>query len=66
MAFPYICKSIYIYMSSLMFAGSIDSNWHISGFLEKRLQPLPFSFALSGRMNHVKNNFKLGCGLIIG
>ncbi|XP_023162845.1 mitochondrial import receptor subunit TOM40 homolog 1 [Drosophila hydei] len=52
--------------ADLVFRGSIDSNWHISGFLEKRLQPLPFSFALSGRMNHVKNNFKLGCGLIIG
>ncbi|XP_030569370.1 mitochondrial import receptor subunit TOM40 homolog 1 [Drosophila novamexicana] len=52
--------------ADLVFRGSIDSNWHISGVLEKRLQPLPFSFALSGRMNHVKNNFKLGCGLMIG
>ncbi|TDG39770.1 hypothetical protein AWZ03_013813 [Drosophila navojoa] len=52
--------------ADLVFRGSFDSNWHISGVLEKRLQPLPFSFALSGRMNHVKNNFKLGCGLMIG
>ncbi|KAH8386906.1 hypothetical protein KR093_003391 [Drosophila rubida] len=52
--------------ADLVFRGSIDSNWHISGVLEKRLQPLPFSFTLSGRMNHVKNNFKLGCGLMIG
>ncbi|XP_060662977.1 LOW QUALITY PROTEIN: mitochondrial import receptor subunit TOM40 homolog 1 [Drosophila nasuta] len=52
--------------ADLVFKGSIDSNWHISGVLEKRLQPLPFSFTLSGRMNHVKNNFKLGCGLMIG
>lgn len=53
-------------LSPCLCAGSIDSNWHISGVLEKRLQPLPFTFALSGRMNHVKNNFKLGCGLMIG
>ncbi|ALC48729.1 tomboy40 [Drosophila busckii] len=52
--------------ADLVFRGSIDSNWHISGVLEKRLQPLPFSFSLSGRMNHVKNQFKLGCGLMIG
>ncbi|KAH8270715.1 hypothetical protein KR044_012248 [Drosophila immigrans] len=52
--------------ADLVFRGSVDSNWHISGVLEKRLQPLPFSFTLSGRMNHVKNNFKLGCGLMIG
>ncbi|XP_030378996.1 mitochondrial import receptor subunit TOM40 homolog 1 [Scaptodrosophila lebanonensis] len=52
--------------ADLVFRGSVDSNWHISGVLEKRLQPLPFSFALSGRMNHVKNNFRLGCGLMIG
>ncbi|XP_068159392.1 mitochondrial import receptor subunit TOM40 homolog 1 [Drosophila tropicalis] len=52
--------------ADLVFRGSIDSNWHISGVLEKRLQPLPFSFLLSGRMNHVKNNFRLGCGLMIG
>ncbi|KAH8396228.1 hypothetical protein KR222_005667 [Zaprionus bogoriensis] len=52
--------------ADLVFRGAIDSNWHISGVLEKRLQPLPFTFALSGRMNHEKNNFKLGCGLMIG
>ncbi|KAH8266802.1 mitochondrial import receptor subunit TOM40 homolog 1 [Drosophila bipectinata] len=52
--------------ADLIFRGGIDSNWHISGVLEKRLQPLPFTLALSGRMNHVKNNFRLGCGLMIG
>ncbi|XP_017066830.1 mitochondrial import receptor subunit TOM40 homolog 1 [Drosophila eugracilis] len=52
--------------ADLVFRGGIDSNWHISGVLEKRLNPLPFTLALSGRMNHVKNNFRLGCGLMIG
>ncbi|KAH8303109.1 mitochondrial import receptor subunit TOM40 homolog 1 [Drosophila kikkawai] len=52
--------------ADLVFKGAIDSNWLISGVLEKRLNPLPFTFALSGRINHVKNNFRLGCGLIIG
>lgn len=52
--------------ADLVFRGSFDSNWNVCGVLEKRLQPLPFSFALSGRINHVKNQFRLGCGLIIG
>ncbi|EDX02350.1 mitochondrial import receptor subunit TOM40 homolog 1 [Drosophila yakuba] len=52
--------------ADLVFRGGIDSNWQIFGVLEKRLAPLPFTLALSGRMNHVKNNFRLGCGLMIG
>lgn len=52
--------------ADLVFRGMIDSNWNVSGVMEKRLQPLPFSFALSGRINHTKNQFRLGCGLIIG
>uniref|UniRef100_A0A1A9WH28 Mitochondrial import receptor subunit TOM40 n=1 Tax=Glossina brevipalpis TaxID=37001 RepID=A0A1A9WH28_9MUSC len=52
--------------ADLIFRGSFDSNWNVCGVLEKRLQPLPFSFALSGRLNHTKNQFRLGCGLIIG
>ncbi|XP_037902743.1 mitochondrial import receptor subunit TOM40 homolog 1-like [Hermetia illucens] len=39
--------------ADLVFRGMVDSNWNVSGVLEKRLQPLPFSFALSGRLNHV-------------
>ncbi|KAI8425839.1 hypothetical protein MSG28_011604 [Choristoneura fumiferana] len=34
--------------------------------LEKKLQPLPFTFALSGMANQAKQQFKFGCGLIIG
>ncbi|XP_004523968.1 mitochondrial import receptor subunit TOM40 homolog 1 [Ceratitis capitata] len=52
--------------ADLIYRGSLDTNWNVCGVLEKRLQPLPFSFALSGRINHTKNQFRLGCGLIIG
>lgn len=37
--------------ADLVFRGMVDSNWNVSGVLEKRLQPLPFSFALSGRLD---------------
>ncbi|EFN79140.1 Mitochondrial import receptor subunit TOM40-like protein [Harpegnathos saltator] len=52
--------------ADLVFRGSIDTNWVIGAVLEKKLQPLPFSFALSGMINHSKQQFRLGCGLIIG
>ncbi|KAJ4444716.1 hypothetical protein ANN_06513 [Periplaneta americana] len=52
--------------ADLVFRGTVDSNWTVGAVLEKRLQPLPFNFALSGTMNHSKNQFRLGCGLIIG
>lgn len=52
--------------ADLLFRGMVDSNWNVGAVLEKKLQPLPFSFALSGLLNHSKNQFRLGCGLIIG
>ncbi|XP_066991195.1 mitochondrial import receptor subunit TOM40 homolog 1 [Anabrus simplex] len=52
--------------ADLCFRGMVDSNWTVGAVMEKKLQPLPFSFALSGTMNHSKNQFRLGCGLIIG
>lgn len=52
--------------ADLMFRGMVDTNWNVAAVLEKKLQPLPFSFALSGILNHSKNSFRLGCGLIIG
>ncbi|KAH8287410.1 hypothetical protein KR054_006936 [Drosophila jambulina] len=60
------CLFFYSLCLYTLSSGAIDSNWLISGVLEKRLNPLPFTLALSGRINHVKNNFRLGCGLIIG
>ncbi|EEB15411.1 mitochondrial import receptor subunit TOM40, putative [Pediculus humanus corporis] len=50
----------------LVFRGMIDSNWNVGGVLEKKLGPLPFTFSLSGMVNHYKQNFRLGCGFVIG
>lgn len=52
--------------ADLVFRGMLDSNWNIGAVLEKKLQPLPFTFALSGMANQAKQQFKFGCGLIIG
>ncbi|CAL7942815.1 unnamed protein product [Xylocopa violacea] len=52
--------------ADLIYRGSVDTNWTVGAVLEKKLQPLPFTFALSGMINHSKQQFKLGCGLIIG
>lgn len=52
--------------TDLVFRGMVDSNWTVGAVFEKRLQPLPFTFALSGTMNHNKNQFRLGAGVIIG
>ncbi|KAL7047478.1 hypothetical protein ACKWTF_002930 [Chironomus riparius] len=52
--------------ADLVFRGMADTNWNIAAVLEKKLQPLPFTFALCGLMNHQKNSFRLGVGLIIG
>ncbi|XP_020800612.1 mitochondrial import receptor subunit TOM40 homolog 1-like [Drosophila serrata] len=52
--------------ADLVFKGAIDSNWLISGVLEKRLNPLPFTLVICGRIDHAKNNFRLGCGLMMG
>lgn len=46
--------------------GHVDSNWSIGAVLEKRLNPMPFTIALSGLMNHSKNQFRVGVGLMIG
>ncbi|KAK4873310.1 hypothetical protein RN001_015339 [Aquatica leii] len=52
--------------SDVVFKGHIDSNWSVGAVLEKKLTPLPFTLALSGLMNHTKNQFRLGVGIIIG
>lgn len=46
--------------------GHVDSNWSVGAVLEKKLNPLPFTLALSGLMNHNKGQFRLGVGVIIG
>ncbi|XP_046384516.1 mitochondrial import receptor subunit TOM40 homolog 1 [Ischnura elegans] len=52
--------------ANLSFRGMLDSNWTVGAVLEKKLHPLPFTFAISGMLNHPKSQFRLGCGLIIG
>ncbi|XP_047097396.1 mitochondrial import receptor subunit TOM40 homolog 1-like [Schistocerca piceifrons] len=51
--------------ADVCFRAMIDSNWTVGAVLEKKLQPLPFCFSLSGMLNHSKNNFRLGCGITI-
>jgi len=46
--------------------GMVDSNWTVTGVLEKRMLPMPCSFTLSASVNHTKNQFRLGCGMTIG
>ena len=52
---------IYIYQ-----IGQIDSNWCVSAVFEKKLPPLPFTFAVSGHADHVKSSYKFGLGVFIG
>lgn len=53
-------------VANLSFRGQLDSNWCVGATLEKRLQPLPFTFALSAFANHVKGAYRFGVGLIVG
>jgi len=48
------------------FKAQLDSNWCIGAVMEKKLQPFPFTFALSGYANHVKGQYRFGVGLIVG
>ena len=51
---------------NVLMRGSIDTDFMIKGVLEKKLMPLPFTLALCGLLNHRKNQYSFGCGLIIG
>jgi mitochondrial import receptor subunit TOM40 len=46
--------------------GSLDTDLVVKGVLEKKLLPLPFTLALCGLLNHRKNQYQFGMGLIIG
>jgi len=48
------------------FKGSIDTDWSVTGVLEKRFEAFPFCFSLSGLLNHKKNQAKFGIGFTIG
>lgn len=48
------------------FKGAVNSDWEVTAVLEKKLLPIPFTLALCGSINHPKNSFQLGAGLIVG
>lgn len=48
------------------FRGMIDTNGLVTGVIEKRLAPLPFTFLLSSSLNHAKAAYRFGIGLMIG
>ncbi|XP_063959532.1 mitochondrial import receptor subunit TOM40 homolog isoform X1 [Lytechinus pictus] len=52
--------------ANVVFKGMVDTNWTVAAVLEKRLQPMPFSFILSGVINQWKNQCRFGFGLMIG
>ena len=52
--------------SNISFRGMVDTNWTVAAVMEKRLPPLPFTFVLSGMLNHAKNQARFGFGLNIG
>ncbi|XP_065644018.1 mitochondrial import receptor subunit TOM40 homolog [Hydra vulgaris] len=52
--------------ANVTFRGMVDTNWAVGGLFEKKLYPLPFSFILSGKLDHLKNQSRFGFGLQIG
>ncbi|TMW40292.1 hypothetical protein DOY81_014628 [Sarcophaga bullata] len=53
--------------ADVVFRGSLDPNWNGMWCIKTVCSPLHFnSCCISGRLNHTKNQFRLGCGLIIG
>jgi len=52
--------------AGLSFKGAVNSDWEVKAVLEKKLLPIPFTLALSGTINHPKQSFQLGAGLIVG
>ncbi|CAF1087919.1 unnamed protein product [Brachionus calyciflorus] len=60
------CYQVDLAKANMTFKGMVDSNWQTGAVLEKRLLPLPFTFVLSGFLNHVKSSYKFGIGFTIG
>ncbi|XP_022100150.1 mitochondrial import receptor subunit TOM40 homolog [Acanthaster planci] len=55
-----------INQANVTMKGMVDSNWTVAAVMEKRLQPLPFTFLLSAVLNHWKSQYRFGFGLMIG
>ena len=54
------------YKMSLFVAGKIDTSGTVGCVVEKKLDPLPFTLALSALHNHVQDKFRVGVGFFIG
>jgi mitochondrial import receptor subunit TOM40 len=55
------------YSNTILYhSGMIDTNGLVTGVIEKRLAPLPFTFILSSSLNHAKAAYRFGIGLLIG
>lgn len=52
--------------ANLVYRGMMDTNWVVGAVLEKRFHPLPFTFSLSGKINHSKGESQFGFGLTVG
>ncbi|KAI6183840.1 Mitochondrial import receptor subunit TOM40-like protein [Aphelenchoides bicaudatus] len=53
--------------ADMTFRASVDTNWTVGAVMEKKLsQQIPFSLALSGMLNHAKNEGKFGIGFVVG
>ena len=52
--------------SNFVFKGFVDSTWNVGGVFEKRLLPLPFTFVVSGLINQVTSQTRVGLGLNVG
>jgi mitochondrial import receptor subunit TOM40 len=52
--------------AGLVFKGAVNSDWEVKAVLEKKLLPIPFTLALCGIINHPKQSFQMGAGLIVG
>ncbi|XP_050424003.1 mitochondrial import receptor subunit TOM40 homolog 1-like [Adelges cooleyi] len=52
--------------SDINIKGSIDRKWNISTTLEKRLNPMPFTLALSAVFCPVKHQLRTGIGFFVG
>lgn len=55
-----------ILKANATFRGMIDTNGLVTGVIEKRLAPLPFTFLISSSLNHAKAAYRFGIGLLIG
>ncbi len=46
--------------------GKVNSLGTVSSTLEKRLDPLPATFMLSGKLNHWTDDSKFGIAVVVG